>query len=280
MKNFLFALGFFCLSTVALAEDLAPPTVEGGQPVVSIQSASTPVVSARPAGEMGTTNEALNSMASGLLLSKLNILQQQMQSLNGKIEVLEHDVKMLNQQQQAFYQDIDTRLNQSNGKAKTVNSVKPDTSGMVLPIINKPSASKPTAKQTVNGDGRAKADYTKAYNLIKQKQYAKATKLMTRFLQQYPNSSYIPNATYWLGELYMSQGDIDQAIQQFSTVVQRYPVSTKAPGAQLKLGFAYYDKGQWAKARQTLKIVKKNYPGTSVARLATARLNDMIQQGL
>ena len=42
---------------------------------------------------------------------KVTSLQEQMQALMGQLEVVQHDLKQLNQQQRGFYQDLDQRIN-------------------------------------------------------------------------------------------------------------------------------------------------------------------------
>lgn len=44
------------------------------------------------------------------LVDKILSLQQELQELRGQIEVQAHDLKLLQQQQLAFYKDLDTRL--------------------------------------------------------------------------------------------------------------------------------------------------------------------------
>lgn len=52
-----------------------------------------------------------------MLLSRLEAAQQEIQQLQGKIEVQAHDLKLLHEQQRAFYEDLDKRLTQiSSGK--------------------------------------------------------------------------------------------------------------------------------------------------------------------
>lgn len=246
-------------------------------------------------------NAAQDPKAPALLLNKIESLAQEVQELRGKLEVQAHDLKLLNEQQQAFYKDIDERLAKLAGvtvKAESKPPVEPikKVSNEVKPVVPEPvKENKTENKSPAKDDGLALSDvnptktnnqgdgeqsYTAAYQLVKEKQYTQAISAFEAFLIAYPGSSYLANANYWLGELYLMQGHTDQALQAFTRVVKQYPKSSKAVGAQLKIGFAYYDKGQWQAAREALQKVASLYPDTPSAHLAGERLQAMDQQGL
>ncbi|MDX2164084.1 MAG: outer membrane protein assembly factor BamD, partial [Gammaproteobacteria bacterium] len=65
---------------------------------------------------------------------------------------------------------------------------------------------------------------------------------------------------------------VKAAVSEFDTVIKKYPKSDKSKEASLKLGFAYLLQNKNADAKIQFKKVIKQYPGTSVAKLAEARL--------
>lgn len=121
--------------------------------------------------------------------------------------------------------------------------------------------------------------YQTAYNALKNRNYAQSIPAMESYLQQYPNGKYAASAHYWLGELYMVQGQSDKAVSQFNIIMASYPNDTKVADANLKLGIIYYNKGQFPEAKQTFTQVKAKYSGTAAARLADARLQEMARNG-
>ena len=58
------------------------------------------------------------------LIEKVLNLQKEVQELRGQLEIQAHDLKLLQQQQLAFYKDLDSRL--SGGAAKSAQT-KPMT---------------------------------------------------------------------------------------------------------------------------------------------------------
>jgi tol-pal system protein YbgF len=71
--------------------------------------------------------------------------------------------------------------------------------------------------------------------VLKEKNYDKAIPAFEGFIKQFPNSSYVPNAHYWLGQLMFNKGDRAGAASQFSTVATNTASHPRAD-ALLKLG--------------------------------------------
>ncbi|MGV6807059.1 MAG: tetratricopeptide repeat protein, partial [bacterium] len=48
---------------------------------------------------------------------------------------------------------------------------------------------------------------------------------------------------YWLGEIYLLDNDLNEAVSSFEAVVSQYPAHRKAQDARFKLGKSYHLKG-------------------------------------
>jgi tol-pal system protein YbgF len=90
------------------------------------------------------------------------------------------------------------------------------------------------------------------------------------YIQNYPRSSLVANAQYWLGEAYYSQKNYSQAAEEFDIVIRDYPDSPKVPSALFKQGDAYLQLGDTKRATATLceLITNKKYSKTREAQLA------------
>lgn len=119
---------------------------------------------------------------------------------------------------------------------------------------------------------RARADYQRAFQLLKEAQYSQALAAFTRFLADYPDSAFSDNAQYWLAETHYVMRDYAAAIEAYQALLGTYPDSQKVSHAWLKIGYSQAELGQDALARATLEKVITRYPGTTVARLADERL--------
>lgn len=193
------------------------------------------------------------------LLTQVNNLQQQVQDLRGQIEVLTNEKQQFHDQQLKFYSDLDNRV-QGLEKAVTELEIK---------------AAKVTSHHSTVKNKNDKEAYQAAVNIIQTKEYEKATKALKDFLLQYPNSTYVPNVHYWLGELYLINNNSQEASKEFNLLIKQYPKNIKVPDTLLKLALIDYKQGNKDSAIMQLKKIQKQYPNTPSAAAATAKLKEI-----
>jgi tol-pal system protein YbgF len=188
---------------------------------------------------------------------QLDILQDEVNQLRGAVEVQNHQLEKVLQRQRELYLEIDKRM-ESLAAAPT----------NVTPAVVEPPA------QVLSGNENEA--YDKAVNLIlKDKLYDQAIPEFRAFLQNYPQSSYVPNARYWLGQLLFNKQDWAGAGQQFSALVSQYPDSSKRADAMLKLGVTEQERSNTARAKQLWQQLISEYPDSSSSKLAARRLQDL-----
>jgi tol-pal system protein YbgF len=220
------------------------------------------------------------------LPQQITDLQQQVQQLSGQLQVQEHELKVLDQQQRSFYQDLDTQIKQvkslSSG-GSDVNAALPadQGSGSSATVTPGPQKNKKNNPSTLID---SKFEESKAYNhafvLMRTKKYTQAKQALASYMKQYPKGAYLPNAHFWLGDILLLQKDYLAAKKQFSMIVMQYPHNSKVPDAKLKLAMIAIDKKQYPLARKQLLEIKKSYPNSSAAQLASIELQkmDLIEQ--
>ena len=218
------------------------------------------------------------------LIEKVLGLQQEVQSLRGQLEVLTHDLKLLQQQQLSFYKDLDSRIGNTSSKSAPLDLSKSTTStAPKVPVAPTSAAvgtasvkplSMPKANPQVSRVNPAdeQISYLAAYELIKNKRYDEGLRAMQVFAEKYPNSGYTANAEYWLGELYLQKKEYQQSIEHFEIVLKQFPTSSKSGASLLKGGYAYASLGDNQRAKARLQQVVANYPNTSIAQLAASKL--------
>jgi tol-pal system protein YbgF len=183
------------------------------------------------------------------LAQRVDQLQGDVRTLNGRIEELQNANEALRKQQRDLYADIDRRI--SSGAAA-------------------PQSAPPAAPATPGGDEQAA--YDRAFDKLKSGDYPRAVLEFRQLAATYPSGALADNTQYWLGEAYYVTRDYDQAAAAFERVLAGWPNSRKAPDALLKLGYTRAEQKRWADARRTLEQVVTRHPGTDAARLATDRL--------
>jgi tol-pal system protein YbgF len=209
---------------------------------------------------------------SGVLLNKLQGLQQELSELRGQLEVQTHALQTLKKQQLDFYQDLDKRLREAPNTASNTTHANHTEAPITQTAMgdDQPSQTAPRGNPADEQIG-----YLAAYELVKNKEFDKAIMAMKSFIQQYPRGGYTANAHYWLGELYMVKQSFPDAIQQFETVLNTFPSSSKSSASSLKLGYAFAASGQTDAARKRLQAVIHDYPDTHAAQLASSKLENL-----
>lgn len=220
------------------------------------------------------------------LIEKIQTLQQALQELRGQLEVQAHDLKLLQQQQVAFYKDLDARLSAVSGKPLQPNASADLTPGLgaVATKANPVAVQAPTAQTTKTQPVGAavsknpadeQISYMAAYELVKNKKYDEAINAMQAFVQKYPKGGFTANAEYWLGELFFAKKDYSTAVAHFDVVLSQFPSSSKSAACLLKSGYAFAASGHHQEARKRLEQVVANYPNTPTAQLALSKLKTL-----
>lgn len=188
----------------------------------------------------------------------LDVMQNEVNELRGSIEVQNYQLEKILERQRELYLEIDKRI----------QAVKSDSSPIPAAAVNK-LVSNEDAPLSENENEA----YDKAVNLIlKDRLYEQAIPEFQTFLQNFPNSSYVPNAHYWLGQLLFNKQDWAGAGEQFQSLISSYPDSSKRADATLKLGIAEMERSNAARAKQLWEQVVAEFPDSSSAKLAEKRL--------
>ncbi|WP_167386651.1 tol-pal system protein YbgF [Aeromonas cavernicola] len=196
------------------------------------------------------------------LQQQVDSLQGEVSELRGQLEQQTYQMEQSQERQRQLYQELD----------KVTRSQQPPP-----PSITPPSgAATPAAAANYSSNQDENQAYDAAVNMVlKDKAYDKAIPAFERFITQYPNSGYVPNAHYWLGQLLFNKGDRVSAAAQFSTVANKYSNSPKRADALFKLGMLSQLDGKTAEAKSFYEQVIKGYPNTSPAQLAKQSLSKL-----
>jgi tol-pal system protein YbgF len=134
----------------------------------------------------------------------------------------------------------------------------------------------PSPETSAGGEREA---YRAAFELLKDRDYAKAKAAFTSMLASYPQGQFADNGLYWLGEIGYVTKDYPSAMIHFNRLISDYPLSPKLPGAMLKLGYVYSDQNDLEQARNMLMRVAERFPDTTEGRLAKGRLDQITRDG-
>lgn len=237
----------------------------------------------------------MESQALVEMATRLDRLEQEVQSLRGQVEEQSQAIAELRQRQRDLYLDIDRRLSrlEREGGATVPQAMVPPpaaTPPAAVPSAPAPVAAAPApvaaptpvtapaAASTANAD-KERAAYQQAFDQLRELRYEQAITAFRAFLKDYPDGRYGHIAQYWIGEANYAQRNFKQAVADYRTLLQRYPKSPKLAEAMLKIGYSQYELGDKAEARNILSELVRLYPDTTEAGQANAFLQKMRGEG-
>ena len=190
------------------------------------------------------------------LQQQFQILQDEVNQLRGTTEEQGYKIEKMLQRQRELYQEIEERVSSAYSQPTSVSTEAVD------------SAASPISSNLSENDA-----YDRAVQMIMQdKRYEQAIPQFQAFLGQYPDSVYVPNAHYWLGQLLSMKTDHDTAKTHFAAVVEQFPNSNKRPDAMLKLATVHQKQNNISEAKKILQSLIEQYPDSTAAKLAIDRI--------
>ena len=201
------------------------------------------------------------------MTTRVDQLQSEIQAVRGDTETLAFQTGNAAERQRDLYVDIDGRLQELELTLAQLDIA-----------IQEMLAEEEAPPPPVLLPGSDQENYQAAFNLLRDGNYEESASAFEQFLAVFPSSPLADNAQYWLAETFYVQRQYMAALPAFQHVVDEYPSSSKLPDALLKIGFCNYELQQWAPAREALQRVVREFPGTTSARLATQRLERLVQE--
>ncbi len=218
------------------------------------------------------------------LFYQLQIMQREVQTLRGLVEEQGYQIKRLKKQRLDDYINLDRRISASAPVVTTPADTSiatpllpeastPSVTAAASPSVNVPRANSTApvvAPATATSESEVKRYRASIDLVLNKKDYPGAIQGFNEYLRDYPNGRYAANSEYWLGEIYLMQGDLEPARQRFARMIENYPDSSKAPDAIYKLGILHHRMGDIEKSRSFMDQAVA--AGGNAARLA----NDFI----
>ena len=232
------------------------------------------------------THTGVDTVATNMnwqLIQKNQQLETELRTLRGKIEELENANDKLNHELNNRYTDLDQRLEllqqklDANENQDTPQDATPDNKednqqdtppSLITPIAPEPLNPAPVITQNNYDNELDRAAYTIALEAYKQGGAQKAIDPMRNFIKNHPNSIYVSNAYFWMGEFYLALEPVNykRAQANYAEVVNRFPQSAKAATAVYRLYSMAKNVDQNIQlANQYAAMLKNNYPKSEEA---------------
>ncbi|PCH63451.1 MAG: hypothetical protein COC19_01020 [SAR86 cluster bacterium] len=161
----------------------------------------------------------------------------------------------------------DNGLASNNGLS--TNARRPITSQGNAVVGNSRPTSRATLQPAVLSEQQL---YQMAYESVIGSQFDRSIAEFDQYLGIYPTGRFVTNAHYWKGQAFLYLDRFGDARDAYDIILNQYQDSTKLPDAMYGLGLAYEGLGDVARAKQLMRDIKRRYPNTGVANLADTRL--------
>jgi tol-pal system protein YbgF len=215
------------------------------------------------------------------LRQQLAGLNEDVRSLTGRIEELEHT---LNRQTQENTESTGSRQDQLDQLAKDARSnderilrieqyLNFETSASAK--APESSSAKIAPAEQVKKETSEDEIYRQAKQAFDQGDSDAARNKFSELIKRYPKSERADNAQFWIGEIYYREKWYEKAILEYQKVIENYPKGNKVPASLLKQGFAFLNLGDKANSRIILQELIKKYPQTNEAKIAQDKLKDL-----
>jgi len=211
------------------------------------------------------------------LMTRLDEAQVEIQQLNGKLEEQANTIAELKKKQSAMYADFDERLQQVESKSSS-GGAKPSSETPAAPAAkeSEPAATEPKsvtpAASATPAVAGSQTPYQEAFAAFKNGQVAEAIAQFSVLLSKDPTNLLANNAQFWLGKAYRVNKDSSSAKQAFNMLLTKYPTSQKIPEALVELGLIEQEQKNFAKAKENFTRVITDFPSSTSAAVAAKKL--------
>ena len=181
------------------------------------------------------------------LSARVDALESSVRGLTGQIEAIEYKLRQLEDGQRRLKGDVEFRLNKLESPGENPGGAAAGDAPAALPGTAPPtavplatagpsSAARPAAVTPATAPPvTADAAWAQAYPKVTARDWPAVESLMGKFVADWPKSTRVGQARYWIGRSHSARGQHAQAAQAFLEVYQTTPRATAAPDALIGL---------------------------------------------
>ena len=179
-------------------------------------------------------------------------IEEQMRTLNGKLEQLEFANTKLLEKFEKQAADYEFRFKElENKSSKEQLDAKPQVELKELP------------KEQPKSVDLIKEEYNKAVALFKSSDFKNAELGFSKFIEKHPNHPLTGNAYYYLGESFFARKNYEKAAVNFIQSYKKFPRNNKASDSLFKLGLSLAKLNRTKEACGAFAKIEQNYPDIS-----------------
>ena len=229
------------------------------------------------------------------LFNQVETLKAEFARLRGQIEVLQNEMENTQKRQRDLYVDLDGRLRKTEASmaeqaaraAQAPAATSPPAA--VLNAAVQPGAGAPPTAAAAADPARAmppavatlppvidpvaeQRSYDQGLEHFRAGRFGEAVTAFQLFTRNFPKSTLVPSAQYWIGNSLYAVRDFRGAIATQRQLLSQFPDSAKASDALLNIASAQGELGDLQGSRATMQEVIAKYPMSEAGVKAKQRL--------
>ncbi|MDP6181483.1 MAG: tol-pal system protein YbgF [SAR86 cluster bacterium] len=185
-----------------------------------------------------------------LLYQKISELEKEIAELRSQLEENSVLVERSLELQQQRYLDLDSRMLELSSNEKNIVSESSEES------------------LAISYEQEEKLLYKNALELFEASRYAEALEIFSEVIISYPDGIYTPDAYFWSGELFLTQGLYEDAKLSYAKVFEQFPDHVRSADSLYKLGEIYRIDSDLIEATNYYEKVVSLFPDSGAAQLS------------
>ncbi|GAA6208140.1 tol-pal system protein YbgF [Cognatishimia sp. WU-CL00825] len=221
--------------------------------------------------ELSTTGAPQNSVSGGSVLSRMDAIERELQSLTGKSEQIEFRIEQIVADGTNRIGDLEFRLVELEG-GDLSQLGETTTLGGNLDTSTVKTRIESSQSELAIGE---ETDFQRAKDALEAQQFRAAAEQFSAFTQAYPGSPLEAEAHLRRGQALEGAGVMTDAARAYLESYSGYSQSFVAPEALFRLGSSLGKLGQVNEACVTLSEVEIRHPGHVFAGQAKAEMQSL-----
>ncbi len=233
---------------------------------------------------LGRIESILASKALIELVGQVELLQQEVRSLNGQIENQTFEVESSNAELEKRIGSLSDRIDSIEFGRDTTQEQKGSRDIILEEAIfdnneltDPDSRADPIAAVEATIVPPLTLDpetmFNDAAERLKLGDYVSAIEAFNTFFTLYPDSLYADDALFRVAEAYYLKRDYREAVTEYERLIRIFPESANRAPAMLKLAYSHHELGDTPTALLVVKELQSMYPMSVSARLADERMS-------
>lgn len=280
------------LTSIAVAGLLVVPATSQ---TVTLPSRGAPITKGVTTGDLSVQVDQARQQSAEMVVTVAR-LQDDISTLNGRVEALEFELGRAREANQDLMTDNETLARDAQDMRRAIAGMQVILGMEPEPVAGNSAASSPSyaaAPPAANGrgldssgpaqlttgsglpegslgtlpasqlPGESGALFAEAKSRLIRLDYAGAEEAFQSFIDQFGKDPQAGEAHFWLGEALHQQQAYAESGAAYTTMIRSYPDDVRAPDALVRLARAMRFLGETGKACTALDTLPKRYPNAS-----------------